>query len=462
VSQTDPAPASAGGPEMRLLALGALGAALCLGLGLLGGQGALGVAAAGVVAIGTLLARLSAGSPAPDVAAAAAVSDPADRDGALAPIRALLTAAPDSCVLVDAQGRIAAANPLARERLAISKDNLRFDAQVRRPELIEAVGAAIAQRRSGDFSFTTMVPVERHERAIVSPVEIAGRSFAFLVIHDETDLKRAERTRADFIANASHELRTPLASLSGFIETLRGPARDDEAARDRFLDIMSGQAERMGRLINDLLSLSRVELNEHVPPTGRADLAAVAREVADALGPVARVRGVRLRVEVPGDAVWVTGDWDELIQVAQNLIDNAIKHTAEDSAVVIAVEAGIDREALARDTARVWPEGARMSMLTPAADFSRRFAMLRVRDEGDGIDRRHLPRLAERFYRVDEARSSAKGGTGLGLAIVKHIINRHGGGFAVESAVGSGAAFSAFFPQPSDIFVGRARGEVAA
>lgn len=462
MSSTDPVLLAPSGQSARLLALAGLGAAACLGVGWAGDQLALGVAGAGVLIGAALLLGLAAPAAAPNAAAVAAVSDRSDEDALLAPIRVLLGAAPDPCVLVDAQGRIAAANPLARERLAIARDNLRFDAQVRRPELIEAVSAAISQKRSGDFSFTTMVPVERHERAIVSPVEIGGRGFAFLVIHDDTDLKRAERTRADFIANASHELRTPLASLSGFIETLRGPARDDEAARDRFLDIMSGQADRMGRLINDLLSLSRVELNEHVPPTGRADLAAVAREVADAMGPVARGRGVRLRVEAPADAIWVTGDWDELIQVAQNLIDNAIKHTAEDSTVVIAVEAGIDREALARDSARVWPEGARMSMLTPAADFSRRFAMLRVRDEGDGIDRRHLPRLAERFYRVDEARSSAKGGTGLGLAIVKHIINRHGGGFAVESAVGAGAAFSAFFPQPADIFVARPQGEVAA
>jgi two-component system phosphate regulon sensor histidine kinase PhoR len=218
--------------------------------------------------------------------------------------------------------------------------------------------------------------------------------------------------RADFIANASHELRTPLSTLIGFLETLAGPAREDTEARARFLPIMLEQARRMARLVSDLLSLSRIELHEHTPPTGRVDLTAILHGVADALEIKAKNRGMAIRIEADRLPP-VLGDADELAQVFQNLIDNAVKYGSRNSEVrVMAGPAEVDR--------------------------------------GEGIPREHLPRLTERFYRVDSARSRELGGTGLGLAIVKHIVNRHRGHLEIESAPGEGSRFTVYLRTAAD------------
>ncbi len=246
---------------------------------------------------------------------------------------------------------------------------------------------------------------------------------ALLSLHDITELKRAEQMRADFIANASHELRTPLATLTGFIETLRGPARDDPEAGERFLAIMSGQAARMTRLVEDLLSLSRIELNEHVPPQGRVALAAVLDHLAQALELRAAERGMWIRLRLPPDLPAVQGDRDELTQLFQNLLDNAIKYGRPGS------EIAVDARTLRRPAAN----GERVS--SPSVTVA-------VRDRGDGIARDHLPRLTERFYRVDTARSREMGGTGLGLAIVKHIVSRHRGLLEIDSTPGEGSVFT--------------------
>jgi two-component system phosphate regulon sensor histidine kinase PhoR len=265
-----------------------------------------------------------------------------------------------------------------------------------------------------------------------------------LALRDETDARRSERTRADFLANASHELRTPLASLSGFIETLRGHAKDDPGARDKFLAIMLAQAERMSRLIDDLMSLSRIELNEHIAPLGRVDLAMAAIDVIDALAPQAKDKGVTFDPILPprGGAV-IDGDRDQIIQVIQNLVDNAIKYTPRGGVVRVEIFPGLAAEAAAapRDSS-----AARMSLLTPDHDPAERYAVLRVTDRGPGLAREHLPRLTERFYRVEGQKSGDRSGTGLGLAIVKHIMNRHRGGLTVESTQGEGATFGVYLP----------------
>jgi two-component system phosphate regulon sensor histidine kinase PhoR len=260
-----------------------------------------------------------------------------------------------------------------------------------------------------------------------------------LVLRDETDARRTERMRADFLANASHELRTPLASLTGFVETLRGHAKDDPEARDRFLAIMAEQAARMGRLVNDLLSLSRIELDEHVPPSGEADLVRVTRDVADALKPLAEARGVAVRIEAPAGGLPLSGDRDQLAQVAQNLLDNALKYSPAGSAVRVRLEQAASADAA---SAAGRADSVAVSLLSPDSRGGP-YAVLRVTDEGAGIARRHLPRLAERFYRVEGQRGD---GTGLGLAIVKHIVNRHRGGLRVESAEGVGTTFSVYLP----------------
>jgi len=242
-----------------------------------------------------------------------------------------------------------------------------------------------------------------------------------MTFHDLTPLRRVEEMRADFGANASHELRTPLAALSGFIDTLQGPAREDAQARNRFLGIMKTQATRMARLIDDLLSLSRVELIEHMHPETPIDLAPVVRQVVDGLQTLAIDRGVEIAVASPPSPVIVPGDRDELTRVFENLVENALKYGAGGRRIDIG---------FAPSNA---PDGTPEILVT-------------VRDYGPGIAAEHLPRLTERFYRVDVTQSRAEGGTGLGLALVKHILNRHRGRLVIESETGKGATFTVRLP----------------
>lgn len=226
--------------------------------------------------------------------------------------------------------------------------------------------------------------------------------------------------RSDFVANVSHELRTPLTALTGFIETLRGPARDDAEARDRFLGIMEVEGKRMNRLVADLLSLSRVEDMARIRPSDSVDIYAVLNSVRNALSQTAEARGVTLSIDAQLEPpVLLAGDLDQLAQVFTNLIENAIKYGRRDGAVVVSV--------------------SRMAMF-PA--FKGPAICVAVQDDGPGIPAHHLSRLTERFYRVDNHRSRELGGTGLGLAIVKHIINRHRGRLRIESEVGQGSTFS--------------------
>jgi two-component system phosphate regulon sensor histidine kinase PhoR len=265
--------------------------------------------------------------------------------------------------------------------------------------------------------------VTRHFLAQLLPIRASqGDGTAVIIaLQDLTAARRIDQTRSDFIANVSHELRTPLSALIGFIETLHGPARDDAAARERFLVLMREQAERMSRLIGDLMSLSRIELNEHSRPRGRVDVVSAAQSVVEVLQIKAKDKSVGLRLDMPERPAIVVGDDDEITQIIQNLVDNAIKYSGEGSTVTLAVK-------------HIEPPsgGDEIAII--------------VRDEGDGIEAEHLPRLTERFYRVDAARSRALGGTGLGLAIVKHIVNRHGGRLEIESTPGKGSTFAVKLP----------------
>jgi two-component system phosphate regulon sensor histidine kinase PhoR len=337
------------------------------------------------------------------------------------------------------------ANAAARELLRIQRAEGPLTTAIRAPEALAAVDEALFERVAGHALYQAGGVQDRVWRVRAEPLEGDGDGrLALVSLRDETELRRSERTRADFLANASHELRTPLASLSGFIETLRGHARDDEAARDRFLGIMQIQAERMRRLIDDLMSLSRIELGEHIAPSGRVDLALAAIDVLDALGPIAQERGVGFQQNLPPlrQSV-VTADRDQILQVIQNLAENALKYTPSGGVVTLTLETGLDAAACAeaRSTGAV-----HLSLLTPDHAPDRRYAALRVEDQGPGIARANLPRLTERFYRVEGQKSGEHAGTGLGLAIVKHIVNRHRGGLTVESAEGKGATFTAYIP----------------
>ena len=289
------------------------------------------------------------------------------------------------------------------------------------PEVVEAVRAVAASREPRTVEFSQRVPIDRWFAAHVRPLGAAEAGLMLLVFHDLTPVHRAEIMRADFIANASHELRTPLAALSGFIDTLLGSARDDAEARARFLLIMKTQATRMARLIDDLLSLSRVELIEHMHPETPVDLVPITRQVVDGLQMLALDRNVEIELAQPVGPVMVAGDRDELTRVFENLIENALKYGGSGKRVEIG---------FAQTTS---PDDAAETLVT-------------VRDYGPGIAAEHIPRLTERFYRVDASQSRAEGGTGLGLALVKHILNRHRGKLAIESGAGRGATFTVRLP----------------
>jgi len=346
--------------------------------------------------------------------------------------------------------RIVMANKVARELLRIQSQGALLVQVMREPGVLEAVDEALFGGVSRTTDYTTGGQRDRRWRAWTRPLGaegLGGGALAIVILRDETDARRTEMMRVDFLANASHELRTPLASLSGFIETLKGHARDDVVARDRFLDIMSAQADRMGRLVADLLSLSRIELNEHIPPSGRVDLDRAAADVVDAVSVLTQEKQVQVVVDQGENRASISGDRDEILQVVQNLLDNAVKYSPKGGVVEIAVRSDLSfDEAWA---SRV-PGATRLPLVTPDRAVGLLYAAVTVRDHGPGMAREHLPRLTERFYRVEGQKSGERQGTGLGLAIVKHIINRHQGGLMVESAPGMGTAFTAWFPMAVD------------
>jgi len=334
----------------------------------------------------------------------------------------LVEAMPEPAMIVGVDGRVAAANELAQTVLPALKLGEPLLLALRAPDVLDGLRRAIAGGGAETVMWSERVPVERLFDVCIAPLSSeAGESLAALVsLRDLTDTRKVERMRVDFIANASHELRTPLASLLGFIETLQGPARYDETAREKFLTIMREQGRRMARLVDDLLSLSRIEQKQHVRPDTAVDFTLIARHVADTLAPLAQEFGVRLQVDADAPVV-VTGDRDELVRVAENLIENAIKYGGSaDEAPASPVEITVARNA--------------------------REGWLSVRDFGRGIAPEHLPRLTERFYRIDAGQSRSKGGTGLGLAIVKHIMSRHRGRLTIASEVENGSTFIAIAP----------------
>lgn len=340
---------------------------------------------------------------------------------------AIIEALPDPLLVLSESRLPLRANRAAREMLGAPADAGAAPADaaalLRHPALAEALDRALAARQPMVADLVLPVPVLRDLVAQIIPMDppLADGGRILVLLSDRTRERALERMRADFVANASHELRTPLASLIGFIETLRGPAADDPAAQQRFLGIMAEQSDRMRRLIDDLLGLSRIELTEHQAPTGRADVAAVARAEAEAMAPILAGRGARLSLDLPDQAVADPADADQVAQVVRNLLDNAIRHGREGGEVRLCVT------------------------LAPGRD-GRPGVALAVADDGPGVPRDEIPRLTERFYRVDKGRSRRAGGTGLGLAIVKHIVNRHRGTLVIESEEGVGTVFRVWWP----------------
>jgi two-component system, OmpR family, phosphate regulon sensor histidine kinase PhoR len=342
-------------------------------------------------------------------------------------VSAIVAGMPDPAVLLDRAGRVLHLNAAAAQLAPALRQNELAQFALRSPEIVTALREAIATSEPRRVHYLDHVPVDRWMELIVTPVQVptlfgGSDKCMLMTFHDQTPLRRVEEMRADFVANASHELRTPLAALSGFIDTLQGPAKDDAKARERFLGIMHTQATRMARLIDDLLSLSRVELSAHVRPDTLVDIVPIIRQVVDGLEPLARERHVAIDIDLPQAPVLIAGDREELLRLFENLVENALKYGASGGKVVVSLSQALSGEGA--------PE-----------------VRVMVRDFGPGIAPEHLPRLTERFYRVDVGDSRAQGGTGLGLSLVKHIVSRHRGRLLIESVPKQGAAFTACFPQ---------------
>jgi two-component system phosphate regulon sensor histidine kinase PhoR len=336
----------------------------------------------------------------------------------------MVAAIPLPALAISRGDKIAAANAEAEALLGHGLTDRHFITALRQPDLLEAIEASLrdskpraAQFLGNDGAQDTTFDVT------VRPIEVGRGAGVLLCFIDTTPLEQAMQIRRDFVANVSHELRTPLTSLLGFIETLKGPASGDAAARGRFLEIMRTEAERMNRLVDDLLSLSRVEAEARIRPTEKVDLAALVAQTQRSLAPLARNAEIAVTVDLASDAQIVLGDEDQLRQVLTNLTENAIKYSGAGASATLSLSAPQFEPKLRRD-------GVRFS----------------VRDTGPGIDPFHLPRLTERFYRVDSHRSREKGGTGLGLAIVKHIVERHRGRLEIVSEPGQGSRFTVLLP----------------
>lgn len=351
--------------------------------------------------------------------AAALALDLRERTSAQDALTALISALPDPVLLLDSHGQVLGANGKARDILNLDPEGLHISAAIRAPAILEAVQAVLEHGGTRRVDYEQHVPLPRHFEAYVAAMTTpVAEDMIVILLRDLTREQQTERMRADFVAHASHELRTPLASLLGFIETLQGAAKKDEVSRERFLALMQNQAERMKRLIDELLSLSRIEMNAHQRPTGTTDLKQIAFHVRDTLAGLAKDADVEIRID-NREPLMVQGDWDELVQVVQNLIENAIKYAASGKVIEVSGKRlGEDCE-------------------------------LTVRDFGPGIAEDHLPRLTERFYRINVQESRQRGGTGLGLAIVKHILNRHRAKMRIQSELGAGSSFTVRIPAVS-------------
>ncbi|MFQ5348602.1 MAG: sensor histidine kinase [Rhodothalassiaceae bacterium] len=349
-------------------------------------------------------------------------------------------------LLLDPERRVRDANRAARALFDEGMVGRDVALHLRHPAVLEAIGRVRAGAEAVQCEIRLAGPGGRVYAVSVSRIPAAGRDGAdrgdetaappyliLVFLHEITALRQAERMRVEFVANASHELRTPLSALIGFIETLRGPAKDDAAARERFLAIMDAEARRMARLIEDLLTLSRIERDVHLRPEGRVALRPLCEAVVRTLEPMARARDMTVTLDLPADLPPLRGDPDQLTQVVQNLLANALKYATAATTVTV--------------RARAEPDG--------------RSLRLEVGDEGPGIAPAHLPRLTERFYRVDTARSREAGGTGLGLAIVKHVVARHGGRLEIASAPGEGTTVRVTLPAADSGEAAQGSGEAA-
>ena len=335
-------------------------------------------------------------------------------------LKPMLETIPMPIMVIGGDQSVRATNAPLRQLLGDHIEGRHFTAALRQPVLVATV-EDVAQSRQ-EAQSTLRIDDHGAEAQFDVTLRPWGADVV-LSFEDRTEAQGVSRFRSDFVANVSHELRTPLTALLGFIETLRGPARDDAAARDRFLEIMESEAVRMTRLVDDLLSLSRVEVEERVRPRDPVSLGDLARATISEMGPVISDAGVKVALTDEGGSGRVLADSRQIRQVLGNLIENALKYGAPGGQIAVTIGA---------ETYSGGLRGAAM--------------LLEVRDDGPGIPAHHIPRLTERFYRLDDHRNRALGGTGLGLAIVKHIVNRHRGRLTITSTLGEGTTVGVLLP----------------
>lgn len=340
-------------------------------------------------------------------------------------VSSILDALSEAVFLVDADRVIVLANKNAEEQFGEGLRGQDFVRVIRHPDCLRAIDDVLGglDRAQASIVLPSLIPTVYQITVTELAVSSEDGPRAAIALRDLSNLHDAEQMRSDFVANVSHELRSPLTALNGFIETLKGTAKDDPKARQHFLGVMEREAQRMNRLIDDLLSLSRVEANKRVQPTGKLDVLKIIEQVTTTLDMQAAREGKKVEVRAPDVKFMIHGEADELTQVFQNLIENAIKYSAPESTVTIELSVADDVTGIAGHAVTV-----------------------QIRDQGPGIDPIHIPRLTERFYRVDAGRSREHGGTGLGLAIVKHIVNRHRGKLQITSKVGVGSLFIVSLP----------------
>jgi len=339
----------------------------------------------------------------------------------------LLKAFPDPVILLNRSREVVFANQAALEVLDAQYDGRDLALSFRVPDVLAAADAVINGEALREVDVSLSVPVPRNLKIrivrFVDPAAEKDGAVALMVFQDISSETLAEQMRQDFVANVSHELRSPIASLIGIIETLQGPAKDDPEARERFLSIMGDESQRMARMIDDLLSLSRVETSERLRPQEQVNVIDLLEMTRELLVGRAEERKMELEFDFAADIPALAGDRDELMEVFQNLIDNAIKYGREATAVNIQVK-----------------------IAENIGENEGRHIAIAIKNEGDGIAADHIPRLTERFYRIDKGRSRKLGGTGLGLAIVKHIVSHHRGQLSIDSTVGEGATFTVYLP----------------
>lgn len=350
-----------------------------------------------------------------------------------AALRAILDGIERPILTFDVRRRLEFMNLAAKSLFGSGLEGRDVAAALRHPDVLQAVDQSVHDRVSRKAEFPVFAPVRRRFRVTIDalPARFAGGQGFVAAVDDVTDSRQVQEMRSGFVADVSHELRTPLAAVLSIVDTLQGPARDDPEARSRFLDILREQSDRMARLVDDLLALSRIEMNEHQPPRDSVNLSEVLDHVCDGLELLAEAREMRLQRDFD-DGLTVTGDRDELARLFQNLIDNGIKYGDRGTPVQVRVT---------RDEGQL---------------------LVEVRDQGPGIAREQVPRLTERFYRTDRARSRAAGGTGLGLAIVKHIVSRHRGELSIRSRQGEGSVFAVRLPIAQPVAVTEEGGGSAA